>query len=214
MSTRNTKSYTTGPGMMAMALRGCALAALLLAALPACAGRHRSRDAAQIAPNRIDEANRLATQADRAAKAGDIDGAIDLYRQAIAAHRELAYAWNNLGVLYMKKDNYLDAAEAFKIASELWRSDPRPERNLGALYMKRGWAEEALVHYEAALERAPRDLESLHGAIEAGHRLGKEDELQLERVRTAILIEPDEKWRRKYEWERVRLEERLARASR
>lgn len=143
-------------------------------------------------PARFAEARALAT---RAQDASDPDRAIDLYRQALAAYPDLPAAWNNLGVLFLEQGRYLEAAETFVQASERSPTDPRPFYNLGLAWEEAGYLRDALQHYERALARDPRYLPALRGAIRAERMLGQAREITLDWIRTALGIEPNEKWR-------------------
>ena len=155
------------------------------------------------------EAYDLARKASAAQQAGKIDEATDLYRQALNVWPEIPSAWNNLGLLLMDQNNYMDAVDAFKTAARQDPSDPRPLINVGVAYDRTGWAEEALTAYSQALERRPNDRDALLGAILANHRLLGADRPALDRVRTALMLEQDADTRAWLERERFRIEGRI-----
>lgn len=160
------------------------------------------------------EAYDLARQAAAAQKAGNTQKAIELYRRSVALGTDIPSAWNNLGLLLMEESNYMDAVEAFKIAARQDTTDPRPLINIGVAYDRTGWAEQALDAYLQALERRATERDALLGAIGANHRLLGADRASLERVKAALLIEPDPDTRTWLERERFRIESRLAANSR
>lgn len=156
------------------------------------------------------EARQAFEAGERARVAGKMDIAKAEYRRATLLDPTLAEAWNNLGVALLDEGTYLDAADAFRRAlNTAAPEDPRPARNLGYTYSQAGWAEEALKHYETALDRSPNDLESLRGAIRVTKELNLANAKALERVRQALLLDRDDQWRAIYFSEESRLKERL-----
>lgn len=155
---------------------------------------------------RVVEARRLALAAQNAK---DTDEAIALYRRSVEAYRDLAPAWNNLGVLLMERQQYLDAAEAFTTASEIQPTDARPLYNLGLTWEKAGYLRDALRHYIAALGRDPRYQPALRGAVRAEQLLGDVSEDTLHRLRAALGQEQDERWRAWFELQRPQVEQEV-----
>jgi tetratricopeptide (TPR) repeat protein len=152
---------------------------------------------------RILEARSLAL---RAQKTKSVTEAIALYRQSISVYRELPSAWNNLGILLMDQERYLDAAEAFTTASELEPSDPRPLYNLGLTWEGAGYLSDALQYYGEALKRDPRYQPALRGAIRADRLLGRANDETLRRLRIALGQEQDKEWRAWFEMQRPQVE--------
>lgn len=193
-------------------LLACLAAAPAL--LSACAG-NKPRNPGVVVPTdeialRERRGYELARQAADASKAGHTDQAIELYHQAVTVWPEIPSAWNNLGLLLMEQNNYMEAVEAFKTAARQDSTDPRPLVNVGVAYDRTGWAEEALDAYLQALERRPLEHDALLGAIAANHRLLAADRDALQRVKTALMIEQDDTVRAWLERERFRIESRLA----
>lgn len=183
-----------------------ARALLLLTAsllLQACAARPQPSQAPR--DESLREAASLATQADRAMRAGRHDSAIDLGRRAVALQPSLGAAWNNLGISLMETGQNMDAVQAFQRAADVSPTDPKPYENLGLLYMRVGWGEDALKYYERSLERDPNWLPSLRGAAAAAKALLRSSEAGLEVVKRGLLIEQDSQWRRVFESERLRI---------
>src|SRR3954466_4762997 len=101
---------------------GMSAAGLLAAVLAAAAGCETAPKVTTIHDTSVvrqAEARRLAEGAQKEQAAGNNEKAIQLYRQAVGASPELGFAWNNLGLLYMEKDNYLDAVEMFQNAADV-----------------------------------------------------------------------------------------------
>jgi len=181
--------------------------------LASCAGRQPQSSGAVIRQDEIALRERegydLARQASAAQADGNDDRALELYQQAVGVWPEIPSAWNNMGLILMDRSNYMDAVEAFKTAARQNPTDPRPIINVGVAYDRTGWAEEALVAYVQALDRAPLERDALLGAITANHRLLRADRKSLERTRTALMIETDPATRAWLERERFRIESRI-----
>jgi len=193
----------------------CVLAGLCAAALPGCKGRG---DGTAVIHDdsalRLSEARRLAGQAQQEQKAGHTDKAITLYQKSLEQSRDLFFVWNNLGLLLMEKENYSDAAEMFKSAADLAPEDPRPFYNIGLIYQRAVYDEKALEYFLKSLDRDPKYLPALRGAIVSTKRLDYADEPGLTRVRTALLIETDPQWRKIFQTEQLRIEGTMSRAKR
>jgi tetratricopeptide (TPR) repeat protein len=198
-SARLTTALTTG------------LAAALLAA--GCSGKSQQTwnpptDLIAAANADLQRAQSLAAQAQQAENDDRPDDAIDLYRQSVAAYREFPAAWNNLGRLLMEKGDGLEAATALRVAADLSPSDPRPVYNLGWLWEERGYMEEASRYYAQALDRNENYLDALRGSIYVDrHHRNYADEMVARRIRRALLIETDPRWRDFFEREKIRIDE-------
>ena len=180
------------------------LAASLLAA---CASHAPTPAERTTRPRDPRQALQIASRAQAAAEDGRTDDAIRLYNEALLHDDSLAFAWNNLGLELMERQAYQDAVLSFTRAADLTPSDPRPMTNAGIAFHRAGFDREALRHFEYALERDPNWLEALRGAGRAARRLYLSDDRALERVRHALLIEPDDRWRSFFERERIRIEQ-------
>ncbi len=125
---------------------------------------------------------------------GKPDEALSEYRKALELDDKLYGAWNNMGQLLMSQGNFADAVSAYKIASGIEPSDPRPEYNIGLVYQKVGWAQDSFEHFQNALSRDPHYIPALRGAIRSAEMLGKGDPQILSYIRNAQLRETDEQW--------------------
>ena len=163
---------------------------------------------------RMDEAQQLASEAQAAQKAGDGEKAIALYQQSLSKTRDLFYVWNNLGTLLMERQNYMDAAECFTTAADLAPMDPRPFYNMGVIYQRALHDQKALEYYVKSLDRDPRYLPSLRGAVITAKRLDISDEALLDRIRSGLLQETNPEWRRILETELLRVEGSMMRSGR
>ncbi len=195
-------SVLTAVSGIALSLTGCASA-------PRDDGISTTGALSDIEARRA-EARAAFSTAEQARTAGNTEQAIEAYEQAVALDSTLAEAWNNLGVLRLEQGTYLEAADAFRRAlATAAPEDPRPARNLGYTYAQAGWAEEALKHYETALDRSPNDLGALRGAVRVTRELNIASPTALDRVRNALLVDRDEAWRRVYFSEESRIREAM-----
>ncbi len=137
---------------------------------------------------------------------GKPDKALGEYRQALELDDKLYGAWNNMGQLLMDQGNFADAVSAYKIASGLEPTDPRPEYNIGLVYQKVGWAQDSFEHFQNALDRDPNYIPALRGIIRSAEMLGKGDAQILEYIRNAQLRETDEQWRSYFSSQYYRVE--------
>jgi len=182
---------------------------LLLAALAGCASSGADPEVETIT---INEGERVQTARGLARQAGDAEDpadAIRLYRRAVSAWGDFPAAWNNLGVLYLEEARYMDAAEAFRTASERAPTDPRPVYNLGLTWERTRHMREAEELYRRALDRDPRYLPALRGVTHAQERLGEMDDRTLDRLRVALMLERDPKWRAYFERRKLAAEAEL-----
>lgn len=155
---------------------------------------------------RLASARRLALEAQETEDPGQ---AIAKYRQALKAYPDLAAAWNNLGVRLLAEERYMEAAEAFASASDHSQAEPRPLYNLGLTWERAGYLSDALKHYKQALDRDPRYLPALRGALRSEILIGEASEQTLERLRLAIGLETDPRWRQWFQDQRSIVERRL-----
>lgn len=202
--------------MHGMALLACVLAVGMTTG--ACAGKRRSRtvvlEGVRPAGERLAEAQSLAQRAQRQSERDKPAEAINLYRDALRVYDDFPAAWNNLGVLLMAQERYLEAADAFAYASERAPSDPRPAFNLALTWERASYLDEALTHYRRALDRDPRYLPAIRGAVRAEQVLGVATDASADRLRTGLLMERDPVWRAFFEKERIRVEAERTRQGR
>lgn len=143
---------------------------------------------------RLQDAVTLSRKGYEAENAGKNDRALKLYREAVAIYPQFAPAWNNAGVLLLEQDRYLEAAEAFRTASQLTPDEPRPLYNLALCFDRRGYFEDARGFYRSSLERDPNYLPSLRGLARTEFRLNRADEESLDIIKRALLLEQDSDW--------------------
>ena len=151
----------------------------------------------------------LAREAQVNQKNGHLALATKQYRDAVVLNPELPAAWNNLGILLMDQKDFMNSATAFRRAADLLPSDPRPYENLGLCYRSARHAKESLEFYGKSLERDENWLPSLRGAILSAMEMQIVDEVVLERINRALLIETDASWRLELERYKLRVQGEL-----
>ena len=210
MKTGTTTRVTT----TALAL---AIFAGLTLSAPGCAGSRAGRDdpvdSGDIGAE-VREAGLLVREAQRYEVAGDDARAIEQYQRATQAYNEMPVAWNNLGRLLMKRGENLAAANAFKTASELSPTDPRPMYNLGALWEQLGYYEDAEHWYDEALIRDQRHLPSLRRAILVDQLRDKVRPITAERLKIALLMEREPWWLDRFKRYQIHLRASLSESGR
>ncbi|HVU63444.1 MAG TPA: tetratricopeptide repeat protein [Phycisphaerales bacterium] len=189
---------------------------ILAGALSLCGCRHNTirpvegaETPAMIAAQR-EKALSLTQQGQRYEQAGRYTQAEDCYRKAIDAYREMAPAWNSLGQMLDRKGDKLAAAEAFKTASEIEPKDPVSLTNLGVLWESIGYVDDAKHWYEEALKRDENHLPALRRLLVVEDIRNHPDELTLEHIRRALLVEKDPFWIEKFQRARGRFEQMLS----
>lgn len=195
-------------------IAGSLLLGAAMLVLGACSGNGTTnargqkviRIPASVAQDQNQRFLQAATFANEAYETEDDEKAIQGYRRAVTTYTELPSAWNNLGVLQMRNEEYMLAADSFTMAANLSPSDPRPLYNHALLWDGRGYLREALNYYKRALDRDQNFLPALRGSIRAEALLNVGNEETLERIRRALMLETDERWIKWLRRQRVRVE--------
>jgi Tfp pilus assembly protein PilF len=126
--------------------------------------QEHARLAAELAPNNSTIVNNYGIANLRAGNAVLAEKA---FRAAIALEaRDFAYR-NNLGIALGRQHRYADAMSAFRSAG----SEQAAENNLGYVYYMNGLLDDAVVHYELALQAKGDDklkiMRNLNAALDA-----------------------------------------------
>ncbi len=197
---------TLRAGLVALAIGACGLALL--------AGCNSTPRAAESSTRgSLDEAMGYAKQAEAAQRKGQFAQAAELNQKALRIRDDLGGVWNDLGVCLIEMEQYMPARDALLRAADLLPTDPRPMENLGLMFTRAGFAEEALRYYVGALERDPNWLPALRGATWSQKELLKSDHAGLERAKLGKFIETDAKWKAIFQSESMRIEQDLAEAN-
>lgn len=181
----------------ALALIPLALAAAVTAG---CKTNHSEDAIRQAYVQRQQEAEAAAKsleyvrQGQRFEKSKKLDKAIEQYKLAVQTYSESPFAWNNLGRLYMQRQENMEAAQAFEQAARLSPSDPVPVHNMGALYESMGWENDAQRYYSEALQRDPNYVPSLRRSVWLDVSYNKITDLTEQRLKRALALNKDPKW--------------------
>ncbi len=125
-----------------------------------------------------------------------------LLREALTADIFHGQAHNNLGVIFLRREEFYEAAHEFEWARKLLPGQPDPRVNLALTLDHAGQFEEAFGAYETALEVAPGYLPAIQGIARASQRVGRDD-ARLEGWLERIAIEATEDgWR---EWAQLEI---------
>jgi tetratricopeptide (TPR) repeat protein len=124
----------------------------VLCSLPAAAQQRRTRTAPR-APATQQNFEQLKNQADEAREAGRLEDAIPLYRKALALRPNWVEGWWSLATLLYDRDQYAEAARAFKQTTAL-------QPKVGAPWVMLGLCEFQLGDYDNALKHIRQGRQS------------------------------------------------------
>lgn len=116
---------------------------------------------------------------------------VSLWEDVVRKSPSLAYARNNLGIIYMEDGRLDDAMREFNAAIRLKPDHERAYNNLGMVYARSGRIAEAAKAFREALALRPDNAKAHNnlGVLYAGQGRLKEAELEF---RTAITLKPGE----------------------
>lgn len=152
------------------------------------------------------EALELFRQASQLHQDGEYDKALQRYRESIDKDNTIFATWNNMGELLMQQKNYADAVAAYKVASDLQITDPRPDYNIGLAYQTIGWGDESYTHFQRSLDRDENYLPALRGVVRSAEMIGAGDQRILDFIRNGQLRETNDQWREYFDRQRFRVE--------
>jgi protein O-GlcNAc transferase len=179
-------------------------------ALTGCATNHQAP--VQAGEQNIQEAYTQFKLAEDATADGKIDRAIELYAQSVKAYNQYAPAWYNMGVLLMRKQRHMEAAEALQLAANADPVDPRPYTALGIQAQDLQILDRAATFYDQALERDPNYLPALKKAVEIDQLRDDYTDKTLTRTRKALYLEKDPQWIDFLKVVQAKAQERIARS--
>ena len=99
-----------------------------------------------------------------------------LLREALNADLYFGPAHNNLGVIFLHRDELYEAAAEFEWARKLMPGHPDPRVNLAFTLESAGRIDDAIATYRTALEVLPDDIAAMQGLARAQVRTGRRDE--------------------------------------
>ncbi|MFG0328792.1 MAG: tetratricopeptide repeat protein [Phycisphaerales bacterium] len=184
---------------------------LLLLTVVIVAGCHSTRPAARSGATPYAPASDQARDSARAHRLtrsavelidDDPEEAERLLREALAADLWNGAAHNNLGVVLLNKGDLYGAASEFEWARKLMPGHPDPRLNLALTLDRAGRIDDAMEHYEAALEVYPGHIPSTQGLLRAQVLHAREDQRTGPMLERVALQGETEQWR---EWAKRQL---------
>lgn len=109
-------------------------------------------------------------------KAGDVDGAIQCYRQALALTADDEDLHYNLGLAYARRGDLTNAEAAYRHALRLLPDFPEAHNNLGKLLFRAGKLTEAEHEFNEALELMPEYAQAHNNLGILQQRLNRSEE--------------------------------------
>ncbi len=122
---------------------------------------------------------------------GDVDQAIEHYREAVALRPDYAEAHYNLGRLLVEKGQLDDAIVHYERAASINPADAAAQNNLGVTLFGIGRADDAIAHYQKALEIRPDYAEASCNLANVLIAKGDFDGA-IARYRTCLAVIPDQ----------------------
>ena len=139
-------------------------------------------------------------------RAGDVDSAETLLKEALTADVAFGPAHNNLGKVYFHQRRFYLAAWEFRYAMGLMPGEAEPKNNLGLVYEVVGKLDDAVDTYAEANALQPDSPDYLGNLARARVRRGDRDE-QVRRLLSDLLLKetrPD--WVERAQMELVRMD--------
>ena len=123
-------------------------------------------------------------------KQGDLQGAIDAYRQALAIKSNYPQAYNNLGIALKEQGDLQAAIDAYRQALAIKSNYPQAYNNLGIALKKQGDLQAAIDAYRQALAIKPNYPDAYNNL---GIALQEQGSLQaaIDAYRQALYIKPN-----------------------
>lgn len=121
----------------------------------------------------------------------DWPSAGEAFQRALDHDLSFPAAWNNLGITYLHRGKYYDAAWAFTRASKLAPKAVEPRVNLGLVFEAVGSPERAITAYDEALTLRPNDHDVMSHLANAKLRAGEQDHSLRELLKRVAAIEND-----------------------
>ncbi|MCP4003690.1 MAG: hypothetical protein GY725_05795 [bacterium] len=119
----------------------------------------------------------------------------ELLREALTADIFHGQAHNNLGVIFLRREEFYEAAHEFEWARKLLPGHPDPRVNLALTLDHAGRENDAFDAYETALEVAPGYLPAIQGIARLTVRTGRDDARLPTWLDEIVLAGEDESWR-------------------
>jgi len=106
---------------------------------------------------------------------GSIESSIEAYRTAITIDPEFPFGYNDLAYALAHAKRYDEAIVQLKKYVELAPKDPNPHDSIGEMFLHQGRFQDALRHFDSALEIDPMYVQTLRNAAGVRVTLGEYD---------------------------------------
>lgn len=99
---------------------------------------------------------------EQALRRGDLDEAEKAFRRVLAEAPSDAGARANLGVVYMRRQEWARAIGEFRAAAKLAPQVPGIRLNIGLAYYRQGAYQDAIPEFEAVVRQEPQSTQAMH----------------------------------------------------
>ena len=134
---------------------------------------------------------------------------LGIYDQAetelkLALEADLFYgpAHNNLGTVYLRREDYYRAAWEFQYAAKLMQGRAEPLYNLGMVFEEIGDLEKATERYEKALEISPEEVRIAGNLVRIYRHKNRKDQQTRQLLQQVVMQDARPDWR---QWARQQL---------
>ncbi len=125
-----------------------------------------------------------------------------LLRDALTADLFFGPAHNNLGIIFLRKNELFSAASEFEWSRKLMPGHPDPRMNLALTLERAGRVDEALSAYASALEVYEEHLPSIEGMTRLRIKSGRTDDKTRSMLEQIALKGETPQWR---DWAKLQL---------
>ena len=127
---------------------------------------------------------------------GKIAEAEELFRQSLAEDIDYGPAHNNLGQVYLGRNDLYQAAWEFEFASNLMPERPECLVNLGLVYERANRLQDAVVYYESALEVQPNHVAAIANLARVYMKMESDSSRTRELLRQLVMMDQRPRWNR------------------
>lgn len=125
-----------------------------------------------------------------------------MLREALNSDLYFGPAHNNLGVIFLRRDDLYEAAAEFEWARKLMPGHPDPRVNLAFTLESAGRVDDAIATYRTALEVLPDDIAAMQGLARLQIRSGRGDEQTTKVLKEIAMRGENLQWK---EWARLQV---------
>lgn len=138
-----------------------------------------------------EQVTRLLDQADKFAKEGVTEKAIEGYQEALSLSPGLIRAHRSIGAVLLSQSKLEESMDAFEHALSLNSKDPRSLAGKAAIQIAKGETDEAFTNFRLATEEAPEDLSVILLFLNSAFMTGRYIELE-QSLKSYLDLNPDD----------------------